>query len=236
MKKSQYIKQKRIRQRNLKRITYKNLIWHIIIIIIIMLIALCNMIKVITEKEHTSKVNESYSNETTVSCASNSCVSNMVTFEPQVKEEPEESEEPEELEETSEVKADCYPEFTYSKDWSEEESYLLAKIAMAEAEGCSTQIKTLIIMCVLNRVESDEFPDTIEEVIFQKNQFSPISNGRWDRVEPNEDCYEAVRLVMEAEYDYSEGAMYFENCASEDNWHSRNLEFLYKLEGIRFYK
>lgn len=230
MKKSQYTKQKRIQQRNLESVMYKNLVWHIIIIIIIMLIALYNMIKVITENEYTSKVNESYSNETTVSCASNSCVSNMVTFEPQVKEESEESEE------LSEVKADCYPEFTYSKDWSEEESYLLAKIAMAEAEGCSTQIKTLIIMCVLNRVESDEFPDTIEEVIFQKNQFSPISNGRWDRVEPNEDCYEAVRIVMEAEHDYSEGAMYFENCANEDNWHSRNLEFLYKLEGIRFYK
>lgn len=231
MKKSQYTKQKRTQQRNLERMARKSLVWHIIIIIIIVLIALYNMIKVITENEYISNVNESsYSNETTVSCASNSCVSNMVTFEPQVKEESEESEE------SSEVKDDCYPEFTYSKDWSEEESYLLAKIAMAEAEGCSTQIKTLIIMCVLNRVESDDFPDTIEEVIFQKNQFSPISNGRWDRVEPNEDCYEAVRLVMEAEYDYSEGAMYFENCVNEDNWHSRNLEFLYKLEGIRFYK
>ena len=91
-------------------------------------------------------------------------------------------------------------------------------------------------MCVLNRVWSDEFPDTIEEVIFQENQFSPIDNGRWDRVEPNEDCYEAVKAVMEAKYDYSDGATYFENCADEDNWHSRNLEFLYESEGIRFYK
>lgn len=129
-----------------------------------------------------------------------------------------------------------YPTFTYSKDWDAEDSYLLARIAMAEAEGCNTQTKTLIIMCVLNRVWSDEFPDTIEEVIFQENQFSPIDNGRWDRVEPNEDCYEAVKVVMEAKYDYSGGATYFENCADEDNWHSRNLEFLYESEGIRFYK
>ena len=220
MKKSQYIKQRRIQQRNLERIMCKNMIWHIIIITIIMIIALCNMPKVIAEKEDTSKsVSESYSNKTT-----KPYVSNLVTFEPQTEEE------------SSEVEVDYYPEFTYSKDWSAKESYLLARIAMAEAEGCNIQTKTLIIMCVLNRVWSDEFPDTIEEVIFQENQFSPIDNGRWDRVEPNEDCYEAVKVVMEAKYDYSGGATYFENCADEDNWHSRNLEFLYESEGIRFYK
>ena len=220
MKKSQYIKQRRIQQRDLERVMCKNMIWHIIIITIIMIIALCNMPRVvIAEKEDTSKVSESYSNKTT-----KPYVSNLVTFEPQTEEE------------SSEVEVDYYPEFTYSKDWSTKESYLLARIAMAEAEGCNTQTKTLIIMCVLNRVWSDEFPDTIEEVIFQENQFSPIDNGRWDRVEPNEDCYEAVKVVMEAKYDYSGGATYFENCADEDNWHSRNLEFLYESEGIRFYK
>lgn len=221
MKKSQYIKQRRIQQRNLERATCKNLVWHIIVITIIMIIVLCNMPRVvIAEKENTSKsVSESYGNKTTTPY-----VSNLVTFEPQTEEE------------SSEVEVDYYPEFTYSKDWSAKESYLLARIAMAEAEGCNTQTKTLIIMCVLNRVWSDEFPDTIEEVIFQENQFSPIDNGRWDRVEPNEDCYEAVKVVMEAKYDYSGGATYFENCADEDNWHSRNLEFLYESEGIRFYK
>lgn len=219
MKKSQYIKQRRIQQRNLERATCKNLVWHIIIITIIMIIALCNMPRVIAEKEDTSKVSESYSNKTTTPY-----VSNLVTFEPQTEEE------------SSEIEVDYYPEFTYSKDWSAKESYLLARIAMAEAEGCNTQTKTLIIMCVLNRVWSDEFPNTIEEVIFQENQFSPIDNGRWDRVEPNEDCYEAVKVVMEAKYDYSGGATYFESCDDEDNWHSRNLEFLYESEGIRFYK
>lgn len=163
MKKSQYIKQRRIQQRNLERVMCKNMIWHIIIITIIMIIALCNMPRVvIAEKEDTSKsVSESYSNKTTTPY-----VYNLTTFEPQTEEE------------SSEVEVDYYPEFTYSKDWSAEESYLLARIAMAEAEGCNTQTKTLIIMCVLNRVWSDEFPDTIEEVIFQENQFSPIDNGR----------------------------------------------------------
>jgi len=138
-------------------------------------------------------------------------------------------------------KMEMCPQFTYDKDWNENDMYLLAKIAMAEAEGESMQTKTLVILTVLNRVQSDEFPDTIEEVILQKgngaHQFSPtIPGGRWYTTEPNEDCWEAVCKVQEAIYDYSGGALYFESCASADNWHSRNLEFLYQSDNMRFYK
>ena len=216
----QTTKQRRISQRNLERITRKNLVWHIIIVFIMMFIALFKLSNQTEVINNTELINESQSIETIKPQAYN-----LITFEPQTKEKHE-----------SNIKVDYYPEFTYSKDWSAQESYLFAKIAMAEAEGCNTQTKTLIIMSVLNRVWSDEFPDTIKDVIFQENQFSPIDNGRWDRVEPNEDCYEAVRIVMEAKYDYSGGATYFESCDDEDNWHSRNLEFLYESEGIRFYK
>lgn len=140
-----------------------------------------------------------------------------------------------------EQQIEMYPTSTYNKDWDADDGYLLAKIAMVEAEGCNTQTKTLVIMSVLNRVWSDEFPDTIEEVIKQHNgnvyQYSPLAEGgRWYTTEPNEDCYEAVRIVMEAQYDYSGGALYFESCSNEDNWHSRNLQFLYESDGLRFYK
>lgn len=135
-----------------------------------------------------------------------------------------------------------YPRFSYSKDWDYEDSYLLAKIAMAEAEGENLQTKTLVILTVLNRVHSDEFPDTIYDVIFQYNpekdvyQFSPvIPGGRWWTTEPNDDCWEAVRIVQEAQYDYSGGALYFESC-DYDSWHSRNLTFLYQAGKLKFYE
>ena len=132
------------------------------------------------------------------------------------------------------------PAFPYSRDWDAEESYLLARIAMAEAEGENIQSKTLVILTVLNRLMSEEFPDSIHDVIFEKSngvyQFSCIGNGRWDAVEPNEDCWEAVEVVQSAACDYSDGALYFEACADEDNWHSRNLEFLYQSGNIRFYR
>lgn len=128
------------------------------------------------------------------------------------------------------------PEFAYSKDWDADDSYLLAKIAMAEAEGEPTTGKALVIQVVLNRVWSKDFPDTIREVLYQNGQFSPIANGRFDAVEPNADCWAAVDLVMEAQYDYSKGALYFESCDNTDNWHNRTLEFLYQVGNHRFYK
>ena len=142
---------------------------------------------------------------------------------------------------SSKTKMQMHPQFTYDKDWNERDAYLLAKIAMAEAEGENIQTKTLVILTVLNRVQSNDFPDTIEEVILQTengtHQFSPtIPGGRWYTTEPNEECWEAVCRVQEAIYDYSGGALYFESCASADNWHSRNLEFLYQSENMRFYK
>lgn len=129
----------------------------------------------------------------------------------------------------------------YDKEFTEDDKYLLAKIAMAEAESQNIQTKTLVIMSVLNRVESDDFPDSILEVIFQNNgktyQYSPVmQGGRWWTTEPDEDCYEAVEVVLATEYDYSDGALYFESCAEEENWHSKNLEFLYQSEDLRFYK
>ena len=129
-----------------------------------------------------------------------------------------------------------YPRFSYSKDWGTEDSYLLAKIAMAEAEGESIQGKTLVILVVLNRVHNADFPNTIQDVIFEENQFTPVINGRFDKVEPDADCWEAVQVVMEAQYDYSDGALYFESCDDADNWHSRNLDYLYQCGNHKFYK
>lgn len=130
----------------------------------------------------------------------------------------------------------------FSRNLSEEDKYLLAKIAMAEAEGESIKTKVFVILTVLNRVYSNDayFPDTIEEVIFQSNdgvyQFSPvIPGGRWWKVEPNEECWKAVEMVNGMKEDVSMGALYFESCSGE-SWHSRNLEFLFKSDNMRFYK
>lgn len=100
-----------------------------------------------------------------------------------------------------------------SLDWDADDSYRLAKIAMAEAEGEDTEGKALVILVVLNRVWSDDFPDTIKGVITEDTQFAAYENGRYDRVEPDAEsqkegmaqfCHvpvEKVRVISRDEYE-----------------------------------
>jgi len=75
-----------------------------------------------------------------------------------------------------------------------EEIELLALCTMAEAEGECEQGQRLVIDSVLNRVDDPHFPDTISEVIWQKNQYAGMYGDRITR------CYvmdELVKLVEE---------------------------------------
>ena len=120
-------------------------------------------------------------------------------------------------------------------DFSGEESEMLLKIAMAEAEGESVEGKALVMLVVLNRVASKDFPDTVQEVIFQENQFSTVAEGgRYYTTEPNAECYEALEMIA-AGWDESMGALYFESCVGE-SWQSRNLELLFECGNHRFYR
>lgn len=120
-------------------------------------------------------------------------------------------------------------------DLDGDESYMLCKIAMAEAEGESTEGKALVMLVVLNRVSSDGFPNTIEGVIFQAGQFSPIADGRYYNIEPNEDCWKAYELITVDKWDESQGALFFEACTS-GSWHSESLEYLFQYGNHRFYR
>lgn len=117
-----------------------------------------------------------------------------------------------------------------------DDTYLLAKLAMAEAEGEDTEGKALVIRTVLNRMKSEAFPDSVSEVIYQKDAFTPIRNGRFNRVEPDEDCWAAVELVIEQGWDNSRGALYFERNTTESTWHNRNLKKLFVHGNHTFYK
>ncbi len=131
-------------------------------------------------------------------------------------------------------------EIIHSLDWGAEDSYLLAKLAMAEAEGEDTKGKALVMLVVLNRVWSEGFPNTIEDVILEEHngvhQFSVTQEGgRWYTVEPDEDCYNALELITLEHWDESEGALYFES-RSDSTWHQNNLQFLFKHGKHYFYK
>lgn len=123
-----------------------------------------------------------------------------------------------------------------SRDWSAEEDTILLQIAMAEAEGEGVEGKALVMCVVLNRVWSAGFPNSIEAVVFQKNQFSPVApGGRYYTVTPDAECYEALDMIKRG-WDESEGATFFEAYYNSSTWHRDNLQRLFQYGNHIFYK
>lgn len=88
---------------------------------------------------------------------------------------------PEAAEETpEEPTVEPEPENRYAElHFSDEDVYILACLVYHEARGESFEGQVAVVEVVLNRMLSDYFPDTVEEVVFQKYgdvwQFSPRS-------------------------------------------------------------
>ncbi|MEG1458872.1 MAG: cell wall hydrolase [Acetivibrio sp.] len=91
---------------------------------------------------------------------------------------------------------------------SKKDREILYRIVEAEATGEDLTGKKLVANVVLNRVNSKEFPDTVEKVVFADGQFSPIRDGRYYKVKITKETKEAVEKVLEGE-DSSKGAVYF---------------------------
>lgn len=126
---------------------------------------------------------------------------------------------------------------------SEEEVTMLERIVEAEAEGEDMVGKILIANVIFNRMVDEEFPDSVEEVIFQKShgdyQFSPVDNGRYWSVDISDETVEAVQRALDGE-DYSKGALYFiarkRTSTESAKWFDNNLDRLFGHGGHEFYK
>lgn len=101
------------------------------------------------------------------------------------------------------------PEVEEEPRFTDEEIDLLALVTMAEAEGESEEGKRLVIDTILNRVDSElrYFPDTVHDVIYQKNAFTSMWNGRVDRCYVDEDIRQLV--LEEIESRTNNDVMYF---------------------------
>lgn len=75
-----------------------------------------------------------------------------------------------------------------------EEAALLSRLVNAEAGSASRETKIAVASVILNRVNSDIFPDTIYDVIYQEGQYPPATNGMLDQT-PNEESVEAALYV-----------------------------------------
>lgn len=94
-------------------------------------------------------------------------------------------------------------EITKDQLLSEEDISLIALVTMAEAEGECEKGKRLVIDTILNRIDSEHFPSTAYNVVYQPYQFSSIWNGRVDRCEVRDDICNLVKeeLAIRTNYD-----------------------------------
>ena len=82
------------------------------------------------------------------------------------------------------------------KPYTNEDLYILSHIISAEAGNFSEDMMLSVGSVVLNRVQDDRFPDTIEEVVFQQGQYSPTWNGAY-YAEPTEAACEVAKTLLE---------------------------------------
>lgn len=117
---------------------------------------------------------------------------------------------------------------------TEEEQAMLLKLGMAERgkEGC-TECIALVMCTVLNRVNADRFGSSVRSVILAPEQFTPVMDGTYDSAEPNQQCHDALDMVIYG-WDESQGALFYEWCQGE-SWHSKNLHLLFQHCDVRFY-
>ena len=135
------------------------------------------------------------------------------------------------------------PAYAYGQVVLDENNYqVLLRIVEAEAAGEGIEGKKLVANVILNRVSHASFPNTVEEVVFQKSgghaQFSPTIDGRFESVQISSETVEAVDMVL-AGSDDSQGALFFSarSKADPDNmsWFDKNLKWLFAYGGHEFY-
>ena len=123
--------------------------------------------------------------------------------------------------------------------YSEGDYNVLLRIVQAEAGNCDIEGRVMVANVILNRVESGSFPNTITKVVYQKHQFSPVSNGSIKRCRVTSETVEAVDRALAGE-DLTDGALYFMNRRASSkknaNWFDRHLEFLFKHGNHEFFR
>lgn len=119
----------------------------------------------------------------------------------------------EEVNETPEP-TDVIEDVPIEQEYFLNELEVLAHCVEAEAGNQDILGKRLVVDVVLNRVDSNQFPDDIISVITQEGQFSVVESGAIDLVEPSESTWEAIWLELERRTDNT--VLFF----SAGGWHS----------------
>lgn len=92
---------------------------------------------------------------------------------------------------------------------SNDELLLLSKLITGEARGESYEGQVAVAAVVINRVKDSRFPNSIKDVIYQKNAFSVVNDGSIN-MQYTESAYKAAQEALYGQ-DPTNEAIYFWN-------------------------
>lgn len=113
---------------------------------------------------------------------------------------------------------------------------LMFRIVETEVRGdMNFNEKVNVASVILNRMEHDDFPESMHDVITQYPQFSSYTSGAYKNVTVTETTILACEYAFQFG-DTTNGALYFDS-TNGNSWADKNREFLFKDSvGHSFYK
>lgn len=116
--------------------------------------------------------------------------------------------------------------------------YWLSRIIHAESGGEALEGQIAVGNVVLNRVASEDFPDSIPGVIFDEEngvQFEPVANGTVVN-DPTELSLEAARRVLDGENTVGDALYFFAPALSQGTWIDSSRTYRQTIGCHRFYQ
>ncbi|TCK98823.1 copper amine oxidase-like protein [Natranaerovirga hydrolytica] len=124
-----------------------------------------------------------------------------------------------------------------SRTFTDDELYWLAKIVHAEAQGEPYEGKLAVANVVINRKNSNQFPNTIYGVIFDFNggvQFSPVADGAINN-EPNEESIRAAQEALNGHNNIGDSLFFLNPAKATSFWIVYNRPYYKTIQGHSFY-
>lgn len=104
---------------------------------------------------------------------------------------------------------------TYYDTLSSEEIFLLETTIQHEVGNFSKTYKRYVAELIYNRIQSEDFPDTVKEVLFQKGQFQGIQSWAYSGIEIDNETREVIYEVFSKQHTTHPATFYYNPSLSE---------------------
>lgn len=121
-----------------------------------------------------------------------------------------------------------------SLTYNEDDLYWLSHIIFAESGNQPLEGQIAVGNVIMNRVASALFPNSIYDVIHQKNQFSPVRNGTINK-EPKELSVIAAKLVLDGANTAGSSLYFINPRVSGGSWVARSRTHVTTIASHAFY-